>query len=108
MDTRLSTDKPKIYLYCLLSRHWSPDVIGYALAEDGEMLASHVSSSPDWSRHDMGFISDWKHEAYFRKYPGGFDMVWLNEDELDRHPGFQLAWQRHKAMYESANGTGGG
>lgn len=33
---------------------WGPDdVIGYALAEDGECLAQHLSSNIDWSKHDM-------------------------------------------------------
>ena len=40
------------------------DVIGYALAEDGECITSHLSSGVNWSKHDMGLTSDWKHDLY--------------------------------------------
>lgn len=35
-----------------------------ALSQDGEFLAGHACSSIGWGWHDMGFSSDWKHDAY--------------------------------------------
>lgn len=59
------------------------DVVGYALAEDGEGLCSHLSSSVEFSKHDMGLTSDWKHEIYTKKYPEGFELIWLDDAEND-------------------------
>lgn len=57
----------------------SGDVIGYALAEDGDNLASHLCSGQHHVRHDMGITSDWKHETYNKKYPEGYELVWVGE-----------------------------
>ncbi len=59
------------------------DVMGYAMAEDGEGLGSHLSSNSSFSKHDMGLTSDWKHEAYDKHYPDGFELVWLDDPESD-------------------------
>ncbi len=40
------------------------DTCGYALAEDGDYLCSHLSSGLSWSKHDMGLTSNWKHDIY--------------------------------------------
>jgi hypothetical protein len=84
---------PKIYLYC------DPygkkgDVLGFALAEDGTGLASHLSSSLDFSRHDMGLTSDWKHECYAKHYSDGYELVWI--DDPDNHAGWKAAFEKNR------------
>lgn len=72
------------------------DVMGYALAEDGEGLASHISSSRSFARGDMS--SDYKKELYAKHAAsagGGryelVDLIDLTHEELDQHTDFQAA-----------------
>jgi hypothetical protein len=103
--------KPKIFLYCVALGTGSGmvngsrpggDVIGYALAEDGAGLGSHLSSSPDFAKHDMGLTSNWKHEIYQKHYPEGFELEWIDEDQLDKHEGWQKAFALNKAQAATA------
>lgn len=97
--------KPKIYLYCL---RWvaTDDYSGFALAEDGEFICGHISSSPKFSQSDMGYVGDTglgkqKHAKYAAKYPDGYELVWLDEIELETHEGFQATWKLHQAQETS-------
>jgi len=75
---------PKIYVACFPAPNWGEEsVVGYALAEDGQGLVSHLSSSPEFSKHDMGFNSDWHHDTYKTKYPDGFEVVWVDDPDND-------------------------
>jgi len=74
------------------------DTIGYALAEDGECIANHLSSGVNWSKHDMGLTSDWKHEDYEKKYPDGYELEWIDYGDLDTHVGYQKAYALNQAM----------
>ena len=68
----MSEEKVMIYLACFPTPNWGPsDVLGFALAEDGTGLLSHLSSSVEWSQHDLGLSSDWQHDVYNKAYPGG-------------------------------------
>ena len=105
----------KIYLYCLSTgmgsgavRGSTPggDVMGYALAEDGEGLASHYSSSVSFSKHDMGLTSDWKHENYKAHYPDGFELEWIDEADLGKHEGFQAALKKNGVIAVAAGREG--
>ena len=100
----------KIYLYCLAMNSGSGivhgstvggDVVGFALAEDGNLLATHCSSSPDFSKHDMGLTSDWKHDDYNEHYPDGYEVEWIDEPNLDNHAGFQDAFAKNQAIKEA-------
>ena len=100
---------PKIYLYCLATGRGSGivhgstiggDVAGFALAEDGTVLAHHLSSSIEFSRHDMGLTSDWKHDEYKEHYPDGYELEWVDESDLDTHSGFRDAWAKNQSMQE--------
>lgn len=71
--------KPTIYAFI---NGGSPGWIGViALAEDGEYLAGHISSSVGWAVHDIDTES--KHEFYRRKYPEGYEFKWLDSDNPD-------------------------
>lgn len=59
------------------------DVMGYALAEDGTGIASHLSSSVGFAKHDMGLSSDWKHEHYREHAPDGYELVWIDDPKND-------------------------
>ena len=91
----------KIYLYCVDGGMREGDVIGYALGEDGHGLASHLSSDEGWSKHDMGLTSNWKHDHYAEVYPGGYELEWVDNHDLDNHEGFKKALElNHKAKTE--------
>lgn len=93
----------KIYLFCTATGEGTGnvrgstvggDVIGYALAEDGECLDTHLSSNWVYSQHDMGLTSNWKHEIYEKKYPNGYQCEWVDEKEFHRHEGFVAAMMK--------------
>lgn len=103
----------KIYLYCLATGRGSGsvhdstvggDVIGYALADDGECLAMHMSSNVSWSKHDMGLTSDWKHENYKKNFPDGYELEWIDESELDNHAGFAEAFKLNQSRKQLQDG----
>jgi hypothetical protein len=50
-----------------------------AIAEDGNVLAKHLSSNTHWAKHDIGITSDWKHNYYKAHYPDGYELVWLDD-----------------------------
>lgn len=72
--------------------------VGMAIAEDGHMLASHVSSSRGWFRHDMGLTGEWKHEHYRKHYPDGYELVEVPEGEVMTHPGLSAAYVLNQAL----------
>jgi hypothetical protein len=76
------------------------DVLGAALADDGTGLAEHLSSSVGFAQHDMGLTSDWKHDYYREHFPGGFELVWV--DDPATHPGWQAALEKNKALHLAA------
>ena len=71
--------KPKIY--CFINAINSLGYIVSAYAEDGTHLAGHCSSNLAWAQHDIGITSNWKHEKYTSKYPAGYDLTWLEEND---------------------------
>lgn len=71
-----------------------------AIAEDGHCLASHISSSQLWARHDIGVTSDWKHEHYKEHYPSGYELIWLNDPE--NNDGLKLAIERNEELRKEA------
>jgi hypothetical protein len=79
------------------------DVIAYALAEDGEGLASHYCSSMSFAKHDIGLTSDWKHDIYKKRYPDGYELEWIDYEALDSHEGFQKALESNRANAEDSN-----
>lgn len=89
---------PKIYVF--INGSWGPDVIGYALAEDGTVLNHHISSSEQWLRHDMGVTSDWKHDSYRTHYPDGYDVEYVPLDAVlnSVHTGLRAALKANAAM----------
>ena len=92
----MSESKPRIYVF-VESHFASGDVGSYALADDGEFLAGHVSSNVSWAKHDMGLHGDWKHDKYAAHYPGGYELEWV--DNPDEHGGLNAAYQKYLAKH---------
>lgn len=83
----------KVYTFCLPAPHLGPtDVCGFALSEEGDFLASHVSSSPSWSRADMARA----HIAEaIAQHPGGpHEVEWV--EDPDSHEGLRRARELNK------------
>lgn len=61
---------------------------GIAVAEDGTVVAGHGSSNEDWVRHDMGvaYGSTWKHDLYEAKYPDGYKLEYVKNEDVMKHP----------------------
>ena len=92
----------KNILILLSAQGWGEhDVIGYALAEDGTGLASHLSGNKDFSKHDMGLTSKWKHESY-EALSRGFELEWV--DDPDNHPGVAAAYALLSSPTQSQQG----
>lgn len=85
---------------------------GYGMAEDGNVLAGHISSSYGWSRRDVGTPSDpgdtggWqvegigegKHEKYAAHYPGGYIFEWVPREALTTNAGLAAAFAKNAAL----------
>jgi len=93
--------KPKIYLTAH-NNGWG--WVGHSLAEDGTGIAGHLSSSIDFAKHDMGLTSDWKHELYDAHYPDGYELEWIDMENLDSHEGWQKALELNKKTAEPKPG----
>lgn len=96
---------PKIFVMVYGRYDRTGDVIGVALAEDGEALGSHMSSSEAWLRVDLGvdpFTSEAPtgkehREDYAKHYPNGFEVEWVPDPV--NHPGYMAALKLNKERY---------
>jgi hypothetical protein len=70
-----------------------------ALAEDGAVLAGHISSTEEFAKHDMGLTSDYHHKEYKIHYPDGFELVWV--DDWENHKEFQAAFKKNQKYAEA-------
>lgn len=63
------------------------DIAGVAIAQDGQVLASHLSTNKGWLRSDLGLTSKSKHDLYESKYPKGYEIIdcinSTNNEELE-------------------------
>lgn len=102
----------KIFIYAIptgggsgIVRGSSPggDMMGYALAEDGEGLASHLCSSRRFASLDMS--SSYKKEIYMEHTKGQpfelVDLTGLTSEELDKEADFMAALTKHREKYST-------
>lgn len=87
---------PKIYLF--ISCGYESCLNGWAMAEDGNMLAMHVSSSESWAMHALGLCSDRKHDKYKQYYPNGYELEWIDNAYIITHAGLQAALILNQAL----------
>jgi len=58
------------------------DIVSIAISEDGLSLESHLSTNKSFSKRDMGINSNSpKHDKYKKYYPGGYELIWLDNFE---------------------------
>lgn len=80
--------KPKIYIFVV--GRFGEDYSMIAVAEDGEEVAWHVSSTVDYGKYDMGLVGSSqgpatkKHDLYRAKYPDGYELKWV--EDWKTHP----------------------
>jgi len=77
--------KPKVYLFAN-GTFGTEDLQMVALADDGEVLASHICSSKAWGRHDL-HDAPFRHAEYVRKYGtwgdgGRYELVECDGSEV--------------------------
>ena len=92
-------EQDKHVIYCLVTRKWGDrDVAVTALAEDGRVLNGHLSSNVNFGKYDISSRHKW--ESYAKYYPFGYQLVWVDEDEI-YDEGFKRAVELNKANHES-------
>jgi hypothetical protein len=94
----MNTENKLPKIFCFIQAVNQFGYIVMAIAEDGEVLAEHCSSSEGYAKHDIGVNSNWKHDEYKKKYPHGYELEWLNTDQLGTHAGFQKAVELNNAQ----------
>lgn len=90
-------------IFCFINAVNSLGYIPVAIAEDGEVLAEHCSSSEGYAKHDIGIGSTIKHERYKKKYPEGYELVWLDRDQLETNADFRKACELNAKMAQDAS-----
>jgi hypothetical protein len=79
----------KIYCWVEPAPNWGPtDLYVKAIAEDGDVLAGHLSSSISFAKLDIQHAT--KLKKYEEKYPNGYDLEWV--DDIKMHEGIQKAF----------------
>ena len=90
-------------IFCWINSRFSFGVVVMAMDEDGRHLASHISSSTMWARHDIGLGSTWKHELYRAAHPDGYVLEWIEEADAADHPGLSAAYELNQRAREVAS-----
>ena len=73
-----------------------------ALAEDGQVLASHFCSNDGWARRDLAVI-DTNHNLNRRKvyaeyYPNGYQIEFIKFEQQQTHEGLRAAVQKNSEI----------
>ncbi len=71
------------------------EVTGFALAEDGRLIASHVFPTAEKARIRMERPT----KIYREVHPDGYDVEWV--DDPTTHPGCLVALRRNKEAWEA-------
>ena len=86
-----------IYIYCA-----DDSVPGFmpcfALAEDGTCLGSHMCSTEEFARKDLGDLNhtpDDRANDYAAHYPDGYQLEFVPASLVETHPGLQRALQEN-------------
>jgi hypothetical protein len=85
---------PRIYIFP--NQHFGGDVLCYAIAEDGKLLASHVCSNESFAKLDLSDSHPSRRDAYVSHYPNGYVLEFVPEANLNEHVGLRAAVSRNK------------
>jgi len=78
------TPAMKVYAFCN-SGSGTDWQIWLAIAETGQVITQHCSSSRTWGIHDVG--PEWKQEAYEKALGAGFEVEYIVIDDRQGPPG---------------------
>lgn len=94
------TERPKIYAFVNsgLVTEWLEVM---AMAEDGHVLAEHISSNEYWAQKDIGLTSRKKHDNYNRHYPAGWALEWVADPK--KHAGLMAAYAKNQKLRAEAS-----
>ena len=77
------SDAMKVYAFCN-SGSGTDFQMWMAIAETGQVITQHCSSSRQWGIHDVG--PEWKQEAYERALGEGFEVEYIVVDDREGPP----------------------
>ena len=103
MKDHKDTVLPKIY--CFMSSMSDIGGIAYAIAEDGNVLGSHFCGGEWFVEQDLGVTKDTrpdKHETYKKHYPNGYEMVFVQMEDIEAHKGLQNAFKLNQELAKQA------
>jgi hypothetical protein len=87
-------------IYCFINGGSPGFLCVVALAEDGTGICSHLSSNIMYAKHDIGISSDWKHDLYKNHYPNGYELEWIDNEDIHTHEGLEIAFKRNNIKSE--------
>lgn len=93
------SDLPKVYLFSNGIVTPFGDHMGVAIAEDGEVLASHVCSSPRFFQHDLH--GAWRAEVYAKKFGGYGDGEFYQVVQCSANDVPEEVFQRNAARADA-------
>jgi hypothetical protein len=79
----------KAIIYCFIDGKRSNNLLVSAFyIKDKKILkiAGHISNNVIYAKHDIGITSNWKHEIYEKLFPNGYELQWINDCDLKKHP----------------------
>ena len=86
-------------IYCWVNSGAGTDwQVVMAMGEDGQCLASHVSSSLWWAKRDIA--TEDKLARYHEAYPDGYRLEWV--DNAETHKGLAAAYAKNQARAADA------
>lgn len=86
-------------IFCWIDRELARDVVVCAICEDGVVLTNHISSNETWAKHDIGITSDWKHDIYKEYCPDGYELIWVENEEVMTHKGLSMAIENNDKLF---------
>jgi len=73
-----------------------------AIAEDGNVLGSHLCSSEGWMPIDLGVVEgtrkDRHENQYSKHYPDGYEMEWVPTSAIEKHEALKKAFDANAAL----------
>jgi hypothetical protein len=78
------------------------------IADDGEVLGSHVCSHEGYMPGDLGVLAGYRtdrHTTFREHYPDGYRMDFVSSDELPTHVGLNAAIKRNEAKALTEEGA---
>lgn len=90
----MDAEKSKIYVF----RYNLNSQLCIAMAEDGSALQGHLCADENHAPSDLGMvpgIRSHRHDAYAKKYPDGYELVFVPAEESASNVAFMEAFTAH-------------